>query len=117
MDIVVEQRGSTYYIDTAIVTPFPPILGLISAASGRPGYTAKREKKKKFDRHPRMNLVPFILETTGRPGYHAPKFINALYSDTEHPPTATSGPPDAWAAIQTTLHNRISKQMLRAVTT
>ena len=25
----------------------------------------------KFDRYPHINLVPFILETTGRPGPHA----------------------------------------------
>ena len=52
MDIVVELRGNTYYIDTAIVTPFSSNAGLISAASGRPGYMAKREEKKNFDRYP-----------------------------------------------------------------
>ena len=61
---------------------------------------------------PASTLIPFILETTGRPGYHAQKFIEYLYSDTDHPPTAIR---EAWAAIQTTLHNSISKQ-LRAVT-
>ena len=75
---------------------------------------AKREEKKKFGRYPRINLVPFILESTGRLGYHARKFIKHLYDDTDHPPTAIR---DAWAAIQTTLHNSISKQQLRAVTT
>ena len=45
MDIVVELRGSTYYIDTAIVTPFSSSPELLSAASGRPGYMAKREEK------------------------------------------------------------------------
>ena len=114
MDIVVELRGSTYYIDTAIVTPFSSNAGLTLAASARPGYMAKREEKKKFDRYPRINLVPYIPESTGRPGYHARKFIKHLYDDTDHPPTAIR---DAWAAIQTTLHNSISKPQLRAVTT
>ena len=36
-----------------------------------------------------------ILETSGRPGYHAQKFIKPLYSDTDHPPTAIW---DSWAA-------------------
>ena len=113
MGVVIGVRGSTYYVDTVILTPFSSNAGLISAAT-RPGYMAKREEKKKFDRYPRINLVPFILESTGRPGYHARKFIKHLYGDTDHPPTAIR---DAWAAIQTTLHNSISKQQLRAVTT
>ena len=100
MDVVNDLRGSTYFIDTAEVTPFT--------------YMAKSEEKKKFDRYARINLVPFVLETTGRPGYHAQKFNTHLYNDTDHPPTAIR---DAWAAIQTTLHNSISKQQLRAVTT
>ena len=85
-----------------------------SNGGGAAGYVAKREEKNKFDRYPRINLVPFILKSTGRPGYHARKFIKHLYDDTDHPPTAVR---DAWAAIQTTLHNSISKQQLRAVTT
>ena len=114
MDIVVALRGITYFIDTAIVSPFSSSVNLMTAASARPGYMAKSEEKKKFDRYPRINLAPFILESTGRPGHHARKFIKHLYGDTDHPPTAIR---DAWAAIQTTLHNSISKQQLRAVTT
>ena len=53
----------------------------MTAASARPGYMAKREEKNKFDRYPRINLVPFILESTGRPGYHARKFIKHLYDN------------------------------------
>ena len=49
----------------------------------------------------RINLVPLVLETMRRPGCRAPKkkVIEALYSDTDHPTTATR---DAWTAIQTT---------------
>ena len=111
MNIVFNLHGLTYCTDTAVVTPFSSNAGLISADSAR---MAKREEKKKFDRYPRINLVPFVLEATGRPGYHAQKFIKYFFSDTDHPPTAIR---DAWAAIQTTLHSCISKQQLRAVTT
>ena len=86
------EAARTTLTRRAIVTPFSSNAGLISAASSRPGYMAKREEKKQFDRYPSINLVPFVLETTGRLGY---------------PPTA----------IQTTLHNSISKHQLRAVTT
>ena len=109
MDIVFNLRGHTYYIDTAVVRPFSSNAGLTSSASARPGCMAKREEKKKFDRYPRINLVPFILENAGRPGYHAQKFMKHLFSDTEHPPTPNR---DAWTAIQTTPHNSISKQQL-----
>ena len=69
MDIVFNIRGHTHYIDTAVVTPFSSSAGLISAASARPGYMTEREEKKKFDRYTRINLVPLIIETIGRPGY------------------------------------------------
>ena len=75
---------------------------------------SEREEKAKFGRYSRINLAPFILETTRRLGYHARKFIKHLQEDADHPPTDIR---DAWAAIQTTLHNSISKQQLRAVTT
>ena len=114
MDIVVALRCITYYIDTAIVASLSSNIGLMTAASGRPGFMAKREEKKKFERYPRMNLIPFILKTTGRPGYHARKFIKYLYDDADHPPTAIR---DAWTAVRTTLPNSISEQQLRAVTT
>ena len=114
MDVVFDLRGSRYNIDTAIVTPFSSNAGLVSTGSVRPGYMAKRDEKNKFDRYPRINLAPFILETNGRPGYHGQKFIKYQYSDTDHPPTAIR---DAWAAMKTTLHNSVSKQQLRAVTT
>ena len=114
MDVVFDFRGSTYCIDTAIVTPFSSNAGLISAASGRSGFMAKQEEKNTFGRYLRINLVPFVLETTGRPGYHAQKFIKVLYGGTDPPPTAIR---NAWPAIQTTLHSSISKQQLRALTT
>ena len=52
-------RGSTYHIDTAMITPFSSNAGLISTASARPCFMAKREEKRKFDRYPRINLAPF----------------------------------------------------------
>ena len=114
IDVFFDLQSSTNHIDTAIVTPFSSNAGLISAASGRPGFMAKREEKETLGRYTRKKLAPFVFETTGRPGYHAKKFIKALYSDKDHPPTSIR---DAWAAIQTALHNNISKPQLRAVTT
>ena len=56
---------------------------------------AKRAEKSKFDRYPHINLVPFILETTGRPGPHARKFMNYLLRDADNPPIAVR---ETWAA-------------------
>ena len=84
MDIVFNLRGYPYHIDTAVVAPCSSNAGLISAASFHPGYMAKREEKQKFDRYFRINLAPFILETTGRPDHHAHKFIKHLSCDTNH---------------------------------
>ena len=57
---------------------------------------AKRAEKTKIDRYPHINLVPFILETTGRPGHHAKKFISILMKDADNPPFAIQ---DTWSAI------------------
>ena len=75
---------------------------------------AKRAEKNKFDRYPHINLVPFILETTGRPGPHARNFISYLMRDTDNPPLAIR---DTWSAIQSVLHSAISKQQLTAAVT
>ena len=80
MDIVFDQNGTiTYldvaivngsasYLDVSIVAPFSWNPSLIAAASTRPGHMAKSAEKVKFDRDLHVNLVPFILETTGRSG-------------------------------------------------
>ena len=47
MDIVVALHGITYYIDTAIVSPFSSNMSLMTGASARPCYMAKRDEKKK----------------------------------------------------------------------
>ena len=71
MDLVFNLNGSVTYLDVSIVAPFSCSPSLVSAASTKPGHMAKRAEKTKFDRYPHINLVPFILETTGRPGPHA----------------------------------------------
>ena len=109
MDFVFDKI--TTYIDVAIVTPFSPSPGLIAATSARPGHMAMRAEKIKFERYPHINLVPFILETTGRPGYHAKKFISTLMKDADNPSLAIR---DTWSAVQSVLHSAISKQQLTA---
>ena len=95
MDLVFNLHGSITYLDVSIVAPFSCNPSLVSAASTKPGLMAKRAEKTKFDRYPHINLVPFILETTGRPGPHARKFIiccetlitHKLLSETLGPPS------------------------------
>ena len=75
---------------------------------------AKRAEKNKFDRYPHINLVPFILETTGRPSPHARKFISYLMRDADNPLLAIR---DTWSAIHSVLNSAISKQQLTAAVT
>ena len=75
---------------------------------------AKRAEKSEIDRYPHINLVPFILETPGRPGHHAKKFINNLMKDADNPPLATPG---HLVSLQSVLHSAISKQQLTAAVT
>ena len=77
-------------------------------------FLAKRAEKNKFDRYPHINLVPFILETTGRPGPQAKKFISYLLRDADNPPLAIR---DTWSTILSVLHSAISKQQLTAAVT
>ena len=114
MDLVFNLNGSVTYLDVSIVAPFSCSPSLVSAASTKPGHMAKRAEKTKFDRYPHINLVPFILETTGRPGPHARKFINYLLRDADNPPIAVR---DTWSTIQSVLHSAISKQQLTAAVT
>ena len=106
MDLVLNLNGSVTYLDVSIVAPFSCNPSLVSAASTKPRLMAKRAEKNKFDRYPHINLVPFILETTSRPGPHARKFINNLMRDADNPPLAIR---DTWSAIRSALHSAISK--------
>ena len=114
MDLVFNLNGSVTYLDVSIVAPFSCSPSLVSAASTKPGLMAKRAEKNKFDRYPHINLDPFILETTGRPGPHARKFISYLLRDSDNPPLAIR---DTWSTIQSVLHSAISKQQLTAAVT
>ena len=100
MDLVFNLNGSVTYLDVSIVAPFSCNPSLVSAASTKPGLMAKRAEKNKFDRYPHINLVPFILETTGRPGPHAKKFISYPLRDADNPPLAIR---DTWSTIQSVL--------------
>ena len=68
MDLVFNINGSVTYLGVSIVASFSYNPSLVSAASTKPGLMAKRAEENTFDRYPHINLVPFILETTGRPG-------------------------------------------------
>ena len=46
MDIGFNLHGQVYYINTVVVTSFSTNMGLMTAASARPGHMAKREEKK-----------------------------------------------------------------------
>lgn len=114
MDLVFNLHGALTYLDVSIVAPFSCNPSLVAAASTKPGHMAKRAEKVKFERYPNINLVPFILETTGRPGSHARKFIKYLMRDADNPPIAVR---DTWSTIQSVLHSAISKQQLTAAAT
>ena len=68
MDLVFNLDGSITCLDVSIVAPFSCNPSLVSTVSTKPELIAKRAEKNKFDRYPHINLVPFIFETTGRPG-------------------------------------------------
>ena len=107
MDLVFNLDGSGAFLDVSIVALFSCNPSLVSTASTKPGLLAKRAEKNKFDRYPHINLVPFILETAGRLGPHAKKFISCLLRDAGNPPQAIR---DTWSTIQSVLHSAITKQ-------
>ena len=95
MDLVVELRGNTYYIDTAIVTPFSSNAGLITAASARPrlhGQT-RREGKSSTDT-PASTWSHSSSGPQGRPGYHESSSNTSTTTRTNHQqPFGTPGRP------------------------
>ena len=110
MDLVFNLNGSVTYLDVSFVAPFSCSPFLVSAST-RPGYMAKRAEKSKFNRYPHIYLVPFILETTGRPGPHIRKFISYLMRDADNPPQAIRTPGQLpkcapQCHLQTTTHSR-----------
>ena len=114
MDLVFNLDGSVTYLDVSIVAPSSCNPSLVSAAGTKPELMAKRAEKNKFDRNSHINLVPFILETTGRPGPQARKFKSYTMRDADNPPLAIR---DTWSAIQSVLHSAISKQQLTCYVT
>ena len=114
VDLVFNLNGPVTYLDVSFVAPFSCNPSLVSAASTKPGLMAKRAEKGKFDRYVHINLVPFILETTGRPRPHARKFSSNLLRDADNPPLAIR---DTLSAIQSVLHSAFSRQQLTAAVT
>ena len=72
--------------------PFSSSPSLIATASKRPGHMAKRAEQVKLERYPHVNLVPFFLETAGRPGYHAKQFVSNLMKDSGNHLVASETP-------------------------
>ena len=117
MDLVVNLNGSVTYLDVSIVAPFSCSPSLVSAASTKPGLVAKkRAEKNKLDRYPHINLVPFILETTSRPGPHARKFINYLLRDADNPPASHQGHMVSYPKCATQCHLQTTTHCRRYVT-
>ena len=114
MDLVFNLNGSVTYLDVSIVAPFSctSVSGLSSQQ--KKSHMARRAEKGQLDRYPHINLVPFILETTGRPVPHARKFISNLMRDADNPPLAIR---DTWSAVQSVLCSAFSKQQLTAAAT
>ena len=73
------------------------------------GHMAKRAEKTKCDRYPHIDKV--ILDTAGRPGHHAKKFIGKLMKEADNPPLAIR---DTRSAVESVLHSASSKQQLTA---
>ena len=112
MDLVFTHDGQTTYIDVAIVAPWSADAGHLAQASTKGGYMARKEEKSKFTRYPNHRLIPFVLETTGRPGFHARKFVSDMVADHPQPSVASQ---NIWCILQNALQTSISHQQLRAV--
>ena len=112
LDVVLTLDGQPTYIDVSIVSPFSRKPDDLAAAARTPGYMAKLAERGKFNRYPGHKLIPFVLETTGRPGQQARKFIQGLFRDHPTPALAIR---NAWACIQSTLHTSISLQQLKVI--
>ena len=98
MDLVFNLHGSITHLDVSIVAPFSCSPWFLLPAQNQDIWP--RAEKTKFDRYPHINLVPLILETTGRPGPHARKFMNYFLRDADNQSLAIR---DTWSTIQSVL--------------
>lgn len=95
----------------AIVALYSADPALMTSAAANAGYMARRAERNKFSRYPGHKLIPFVLETTGRLGYHTRQFIQHLAADHEPQSVVVS---EIWACIQGVLHGCASQQQLAA---
>lgn len=111
LDVVFFDNACPAYIDVAIVAPYSADPALMASAAAKAGYMARRAERNQFGRYPGHNLIPVVLETTGRPGYHGKQFIQHLAADHEPQSVVIS---EIWACVQGVLHGCISQQQLAA---
>ena len=112
LDVVFFDNACPAYLDVAIVPPYSADPTLMAAVAAKPGYMARRAERGKFNRYHGHKLIPFVLETTGRPGYHARQFVQQLAAGHEQPAIVAK---ELWTCIQGVLHGAISQQQLAAL--
>ena len=113
MDPVFNLNGSITYLEVSIVAPFSCNPSLVSAASTKPGFMAKRAEKTKFDKYPHINLIPFILETTSRLG-HMPRSSLTTYCEmltTHQLLSETLGPPSKVSSTVPSPNNNLRQPL------
>ena len=102
-DVIRSHSGTKVYIEQTMP-------GLSRVVNGQFEHASTDGQESRED----QVRVPFVLETTGRPGYHAKKFIGSLMKDADQPSLAIR---DTRSAIQSVLRSAISKQQLTAAAT
>ena len=105
MDLVFNLNGSVTYLDVHCCSlSLATRLWSQQPAPDQDTWPKELKSANSTDT-PHINFVPFILETTGRPGPDARKFTSTLMRDADSPPLAIR---DTWSAVQSVLRSAIS---------
>ena len=73
-----DENGRRVCVDVAVGSPFTAT-AFRSGSASRPGVAASILERDKRRKYPGIKVVPFILESLGRPGADAVDFVRGLY--------------------------------------
>ena len=81
LDIIANIDGQSWMIDVSVVSPLSLDRQLVRGAARTDGFMAARREDDKRRRYDHQCLVPFVFETTGRPGQKAVDWMKLVYAN------------------------------------
>ena len=108
-----DPQNHQVLMDVRIASPCAGETAKVAASARRDGETCCRQERNKIARYGE-SVMPFILETGGRPGKMAREWVRSVISQTTQMGAPAILASQAWAAISSTLQRYIATQLRKA---